>query len=148
MHRKIVGIVQFNAVEVRDYWGPFAVFSVTRLDEAHPREHPSPFQVMLVAQTERPIVTTGGRRLIPEVSFAHRPPLGSLVVPSGWGDARREVQPGAAALRDRPSLARGHPGLGLHRRLDSGRGRPAGGPSRHAGVGVANGRQVGMIPSR
>ena len=85
-----------------------------------------------MAQTERPIVTTGGMRLIPEVSFAHRPPLDSLVVPGGWGDARREAQPGAAALRDRPSPACEHPGRGLHRRLDSGRGRPAGGPSRHA----------------
>ena len=84
MHRKIVGIVQFNAVEVRDYWDPFAVFSVTRLDETHRREQLSLFRGLLVAQTEQPIVTTGSMRLIPEVSFAHRPPLDSLVVPSGW----------------------------------------------------------------
>ena len=132
MHQKIVGIVQFNAVEVRDYCGPFEVFSVTRLDESRRREQPSPFQVMLVAQTEQPIVTTGGMRVLPEVSFAHCPPLDSLVVPSGWGDARREAQPGAAALRDRPSPACEHPGRGLHRRLDSGRGWPAGWRSRHA----------------
>ena len=85
MHRKIVGILLFDEVEVLDYCGPFEVFSVTRLDESRRREQPSPFQVVLVAQTEQPIVTTGGMRVLPEVSFAHCPPLDILVVPGGWG---------------------------------------------------------------
>ena len=85
MPRKTVGIVLFDAVEVLDYGGPFEVFSVTRLEESRRREQPSPFQVVLVAQTERPIVTTGGMRVLPEVSFAYCPPLDSLVVPGGWG---------------------------------------------------------------
>ena len=85
MPRKTVGIVLFDEVEVLDYCGPFEVFSVTRLDEARRREQPSPFQVVRVAQTEQPIVTTGGMRVVPEVTFAHCPPLDLLVVPGGWG---------------------------------------------------------------
>jgi len=85
MPRKTVGIVLFDEVEVLDYCGPFEVFSVTRLDESRRREQPSPFQVVLVAQTEQPIVTTGGMRVLPEVDFAHCPPLDILVVPGGWG---------------------------------------------------------------
>ena len=85
MPRKTVGLVLFDEVEVLDYCGPFEVFSVTRLDEAHRRAQPSPFQVVLVAQTEQLIVTTGGMRVLPEVDFAHCPPLDILVVPGGWG---------------------------------------------------------------
>ena len=49
--RKLVGIVIFPEVEVLDFCGPYEVFSVTRLDEARRREEPSPFQVLLVAET-------------------------------------------------------------------------------------------------
>ncbi len=85
MDRIIVGIVLFNEVEVLDYCGPFEVFSVTRLDEERRREQPSPFEVLLIAQTDQPIVTTGGMRVIPHVTFEHCPPLDILVVPGGWG---------------------------------------------------------------
>ena len=89
VHRKTVGIVLFDEVEVLDYCGPFEVFSVTRLEESRRREQPSPFQVVRVAQTEQPIVTTGGMRVLPEVGFAHCPPPDILVVPGGWGRAPR-----------------------------------------------------------
>ena len=85
MPRKTVGIVLFDEVEVLDSCGPFEVFSVTRLEESRRREQPSPFQVVRVAQTEQPIVTTGGMRVLPEVDFARCPPLDILVVPGGWG---------------------------------------------------------------
>lgn len=85
MNRKIAGIVLFNQVEVLDYCGPFEVFSVARLDEDRRGEQPSPFQVVLVAQTDQPIVTTGGMRVIPDVNFEQCPPLDILVVPGGWG---------------------------------------------------------------
>lgn len=85
MKRKTVGIVLFNEVEVLDYCGPFEVFSVTRLNEERRREESSPFKVLLVAQTDQLIVTTGGMRVMPDVTFEQCPSLDILVVPGGWG---------------------------------------------------------------
>ena len=88
--RSRVGIVVFNDVEVLDFCGPFEVFSVTRTDEANRREEPSPFEVMLVAESSEAIVTTGGMTVIPHCTFAECPKLDVLVVPGGWG-TRREI---------------------------------------------------------
>jgi transcriptional regulator GlxA family with amidase domain len=85
MNRKRVGIVVFADVEVLDFCGPFEVFSVTRLDEERRREEPSPFEVLLVAETAGPVVTTGGMKVIPDCTFDQCPPLDILVVPGGWG---------------------------------------------------------------
>ena len=52
MDRKRVGILIFPNVEVLDFCGPFEVFSVTRLDEDARREEPSPFEVLLVAESD------------------------------------------------------------------------------------------------
>ena len=64
MNRKRVGILIFPDVEVLDFCGPFEVFSVTRLDEGRRREEPSPFEVLLVAETAAPIVTTADPLLV------------------------------------------------------------------------------------
>lgn len=85
MNRKTVGILIFPQVEVLDFCGPFEVFSVTRLDEAARRETPSPFEVRLVAETAEPVTTTGGMRVIPDVTIDDCPPLDVLVVPGGMG---------------------------------------------------------------
>jgi transcriptional regulator GlxA family with amidase domain len=85
MNRKRVGIVVFPDVEVLDFCGPFEVFSVTRLDETLRREDPSPFEVVLVAETAGPVVTTGGMKVIPDHNLDDCPPLDILVVPGGWG---------------------------------------------------------------
>jgi transcriptional regulator GlxA family with amidase domain len=85
MNRKRVGILLFPDVEVLDFCGPFEVFSVTRLDEALRREAPSPFEVVLVAETPAPIVTTGGMKVIPDHTLGDCPHLDVLVVPGGWG---------------------------------------------------------------
>ena len=85
MERKQVGIVIFPDVEVLDFCGPFEVFSVTRLDETLRREDPSPFEVVLVAETAGPVVTTGGMKVIPDHTLDDCPPLDILVVPGGWG---------------------------------------------------------------
>jgi transcriptional regulator GlxA family with amidase domain len=85
MNRKRVGIVVFPDVEVLDFCGPFEVFSVTRLDEQRRREEPSPFEVLLVAETADPVVTTGGMKVIPHSTLDQCPPLDILVVPGGWG---------------------------------------------------------------
>ncbi|MBE2293745.1 MAG: DJ-1/PfpI family protein [Phycisphaerales bacterium] len=90
MERKKLGIVIFDQIEVLDFCGPFEVFSVTRLNEALRREEPSPFEILLIAQSDQPIITTGGMKVIPGITFEHCPPLDILVVPGGWG-TRREM---------------------------------------------------------
>ncbi len=102
MLRKRVGIVLFENIEVLDFCGPFEVFSVTRLDEEKRREEPSPFEVLLVAEKNEAVTTTGGMRVLPRHSFATCPKLDILVVPGGWG-TRRELNNSAmlAWLRER-----------------------------------------------
>jgi transcriptional regulator GlxA family with amidase domain len=90
MTRKLVGIVIFPEVEVLDFCGPYEVFTATRLNEDRRREEPSPFQVMLVAESEEPVTASGGMRVIPDYTFTTCPPLDVLVVPGGWG-TRREI---------------------------------------------------------
>jgi len=91
MNRKRVGILIFPNVEVLDFCGPFEVFSVTRLSEELRRDEPSPFEVLLVAETVEAIVTTGGMTVTPHHSIDSCPPLDILVVPGGWG-TRTEIK--------------------------------------------------------
>ena len=85
MDRKRVGIIIFPMVEVLDFCGPFEVFSVTRLGEGLNPGDPSPFEVLLVAQTAATVTTTGGMQVTPHATFDACPPLDILVVPGGWG---------------------------------------------------------------
>lgn len=89
-NRTRVGILVFPQVEVLDFCGPFEVFSVTRLNEDLRREEPSPFEVVLIAETSEPVTATGGLRVVPDVTLDTCPPLDVLVVPGGWG-TRREI---------------------------------------------------------
>ena len=91
------GIVLFDDIEVLDYCGPYEVFSVTRLDASARREEPSPFEVLLVAEHDRPVSTSGGMRVLPDTTLATCPALDILVVPGGWG-SRREMH--AAPMLD------------------------------------------------
>jgi len=91
MYHKRIGTVIFDDVEVLDFCGPFEVFSATRLNEERRREEPSPFEVLLVAQFDRPATTTGGMKVLPHFTFDNCPPLDLLVVPGGWG-TRREMK--------------------------------------------------------
>jgi len=91
MDRKRVGIVLFDEIEVLDFCGPFEVFSVTRLIEEKRREEPSPFEVLLIAEKDSPVVTTGGMKVIPHHTFETCPKLDILVVPGGWG-TRKELK--------------------------------------------------------
>jgi len=90
MTRRRVGILIFPEVEVLDFCGPYEVFSVTRLNEERRREEPSPFEVVLVAEGEAPVMATGGLRVIPDYTLAGCPRLDILVVPGGWG-TRKEI---------------------------------------------------------
>lgn len=82
---KTVGILIYNGVEVLDFCGPFEVFSVTRLPNRELPTDPSPFKVVLIAETSDPIQTTGGMQVLPHVTFESCPPLHILVVPGGIG---------------------------------------------------------------
>jgi transcriptional regulator GlxA family with amidase domain len=88
--RRRAGILVFPDVEVLDFAGPFEVLSVTRLDEARRREEPSPFEVLLVADSAEAVTATGGLRVLPNHDLDGCPPLDVLIVPGGWG-TRREV---------------------------------------------------------
>ena len=90
MERKRVGILIFPDVEVLDFCGPFEVFSVTRLDETRRREDPSPFEVVLIAESKTLVSATGGLRVQPDYTIDEAPPLDVLVIPGGWG-TRREI---------------------------------------------------------
>ena len=90
MDRKRVGILVFPNVEVLDFCGPFEVFSVTRLNEEARREEPSPFEVLVVAESKDTVVATGGLKVVPDVTLDTCPPLDILVVPGGWG-TRSEI---------------------------------------------------------
>lgn len=85
-----MGILIFPDVEVLDFCGPYEVFSVTRLTEEKRREEPSPFEVLLIAESEDPVVATGGLRVLPDVTLENCPALDILVVPGGWG-TRKEI---------------------------------------------------------
>jgi len=102
---KRVGIVIFDEVEVLDFCGPFEVFSATRLDEARRRDEPSPFEVVLVAETLASITTTGGMRVVPHHGFDDCPALDILVVPGGWGTRREKDNPVLLAWLRRQAAA-------------------------------------------
>jgi hypothetical protein len=70
-------------LEVIDFWGPFEVFSVGRIDESRRRDDPSLSRVVLVAETAQPVVAVSGLRGIPDHNLATFPPLDLLVVPGG-----------------------------------------------------------------
>jgi transcriptional regulator GlxA family with amidase domain len=91
MGKKCVGIVLFENIEVLDFCGPFEVFSATRLNEERRREEPSPFEVLLVAEKNVPVVATGGLKVLPNHTFESCPKLDILVVPGGWG-TRKELK--------------------------------------------------------
>lgn len=88
---KRVGIIVYDEVEVLDFCGPFEVFSTTRLEEDRRKEEPSPFEPLLIAQFDRPVVTAGGMKVLPHFTFEACPSLDILVVPGGWG-SRREMK--------------------------------------------------------
>jgi transcriptional regulator GlxA family with amidase domain len=104
MDRKRVGIVIFDEIEVLDFCGPFEVFSTTRLNEERRREEASPFEVLLISQSGQRVETTGGMKVIPDVTFDHCPSLDILVVPGGWGTRKEMSNPAVLSfVRSRAS---------------------------------------------
>ncbi len=91
MERKLVGIVLFEDIEVLDFCGPFEVFSATRVNEEKRRDERSPFEVLLIAEKQSPITTTGGMKVLPHYTFDSCPRVDILVCPGGWG-TRKELK--------------------------------------------------------
>jgi transcriptional regulator GlxA family with amidase domain len=86
-HRQLpitVGILIFDQVEVLDVAGPFEVFSVARLNEERRYIEPS------LGKKAEQVLTVGGLRLFPDVTFDNCPGLDMLIVPGGWG-TRTEI---------------------------------------------------------
>ncbi len=83
--RKRLGILVFDEIEVLDFSGPYEVFSIVRLDEETRRSEPSPFDILLVSQFDKPVVATGGLKVLPDVTFENCPNLDVLIVPGGLG---------------------------------------------------------------
>ncbi|MEX2284801.1 MAG: DJ-1/PfpI family protein [Gemmatimonadota bacterium] len=84
-HRRTVGILLFDDVEVLDFAGPFEVFSVTgRSDGSYP------FDVFTIAERTRPIAARNQLKVIPKHSFESFPKIDVLVIPGGFG-TRREM---------------------------------------------------------
>ena len=107
MDRKRVGIVIFDEIEVLDFCGPFEVFSTTRLNEERRREEASPFEVLLISQSGEQVKTTGGMKVIPDVTFERCPSLEILVVPGGWGTRKEMSNPAMISfVRSRASEVR------------------------------------------
>lgn len=85
MSQQTVGILIFPDVEVLDFCGPLEVFAVTRVNEERRAEEPSPFRVVLIAETMDPVTTVSGMRVLPEFTLENHPDLDILLVPGGAG---------------------------------------------------------------
>lgn len=83
----------FDNVEVLDFCGPFEVFSTTRLNEESRHQASSPFEVLLVAEHERPVTTAGGMEVLPHCTFQNCQPLDVLLVPGGLGTRKETGNP-------------------------------------------------------
>jgi transcriptional regulator GlxA family with amidase domain len=80
VHRRSVGILLFDDVEVLDFAAPFEIFSVCgRRDGSYP------FDVFTIAERTRPIAARGSLKVIPKHSFESHPKIDILVVPGGFG---------------------------------------------------------------
>jgi len=128
----------FDNVEVLDFAGPFEVFSRTRLQpgpEARRSDDSAPFRVFTVARSAAPVVTTGGRRVLPHFAFADAPSIDLLVVPGGFGTR--------ALIHDEDTLAwdssrrgqRAQGDVGVHGLVALRPRRPARGPPRDNALG-------------
>ena len=80
-----IGILIFDDAEELDFVGPWEVFKMTR--EAKPGE----YELLIVAERDKPVRCRGGMRVVPDVTIADCPKLDVLLVPGGQG-TRKEVE--------------------------------------------------------
>lgn len=83
-----VGIFIFDEVEVLDFAGPFEVFSRTRLlkgAESRRSNDSAPFNPFTVSIDTKPLIATGGLKIIADYTFNNFPKIDILIVPGGYG---------------------------------------------------------------
>ena len=83
-----VGIFVFDEVEVLDFAGPFEVFSRTRLlkgAESRRSNDSAPFNPFTVSIDTKPLIATGGLKIIADYTFNNFPKIDILIVPGGYG---------------------------------------------------------------
>jgi transcriptional regulator GlxA family with amidase domain len=80
-----IGVVVFDDAEELDFAGPWEVF--TMASNIQPKAH----EVMLVAESDRPVHCAKGMRVLPDVTFENCPKLDVVLIPGGQG-TRREVE--------------------------------------------------------
>jgi len=80
-----IGVVVFDDAEELDFVGPWEVF--TMATNIQPGAH----EVMLVAETDKPVRCAKGMRVLPDVTFENCPKLDVVLIPGGQG-TRREVE--------------------------------------------------------
>ncbi len=80
MIKRNLAILIFDDVEVLDFAGPFEVFAVT--SELNNYE---PFNVFLVAETQRTFKAVNGLQVVPNYEISNCPNPDILVVPGGVG---------------------------------------------------------------
>lgn len=80
-----IGVVVFDDAEELDFAGPWEVF--TMASNLKPKVH----EVMLVAQSDKPVRCAKGMRVLPDVTFENCPTLDVLLIPGGQG-TRSEVE--------------------------------------------------------
>lgn len=85
MARTKVAILIFPGVELLDFCGPYEVLSACRLDESRRREEPSPFDIVLAAESLDPVSCANGPRFLPDTLLADCPVPDVLLVPGGLG---------------------------------------------------------------
>jgi transcriptional regulator GlxA family with amidase domain len=79
-----IGVVVFDDAEELDFAGPWEVFTVA--SSIKPGAH----EVMLVAESDRPVRCAKGLRVLPDVTFENCPKLDVVLIPGGQG-TRREA---------------------------------------------------------
>ena len=89
-HKRTVGILIFDAVEVLDFCGPFEVFATAVRPTGAPSEegeHATArlFDVRIIAEERRIVTARGGLRVEPHHGIDDCPPLDLLLVPGGYG---------------------------------------------------------------
>jgi transcriptional regulator GlxA family with amidase domain len=80
-----IGVVVFDDAEELDFAGPWEVF--TMASNLKPNAH----EVMLVAESDKPVRCAKGMRVLPDVTFESCPKLDVVLIPGGQG-TRREVE--------------------------------------------------------